>query len=217
MRILESSSPGFARSLRAFCRKAESSDALRLSVGKILEDIRSGGDPAVRTCLETFDRVRLRTRDLTIDASEMRAAWSRLPSGDRRAMKDALRNIRIFNRMGLPADWMGRNGHGARVGECFHPLDRVGIYIPRGLVSTVLMTCGLARLAGVPEIAVFTPSDPEGAVGEYNAKFMSGQIVLRGGSSLTPPGHARSTYRNFFPPSARWPMTRLRLARGVRS
>ncbi len=60
-------------------------------------------------------------------------------------------------------------------------------------------------------------SPPDGAVGEYNAKFMSGQAVLRGSSALTPPGHARSTYRNFFPPSARWPMTGLRLARGVRS
>ncbi len=54
-----------------------------------------------------------------------------------------------------------------------------------------------------------------GAVGEYNAKFMSGQSVLRGSSSLTPPTHARATYRNFFPPSARWPMTSLRLARGT--
>lgn len=59
-------------------------------------------------------------------------------------------------------------------------------------------------------------SPPDGAVGEYNAKFMSGQNVLRGSSALTPPGHARATYRNFFPPSARWPMTGLRLARGAR-
>ena len=104
--------------------------------------------------------------------------------------------------------------------------------IPRGnFAESEFLRPVTARVNGVPFAQLFgdvwewTRSPygpypgyrpPPGALGEYNGKFMCNQFVLRGGSCATPRLHIRATYRNFFPPAARWQFSGIRLARDLR-
>ena len=64
-----------------------------------------------------------------------------------------------------------------------------------------------------PHVAYPGFAPPDGALGEYHGKFMCNQYVLRGGSCAASRDHVRRTYRNFFPPEARWQFSGIRLAR----
>ena len=93
-----------------------------------------------------------------------------------------------------------------------HPLPAPAATDPRGVRQLYGDTWEWTQSSYEPYPGYRAPS---GALGEYNGKFMVGQLVLRGGSCLTPKGHVRASYRNFWPPQTQFQMAGIRLARGV--
>ena len=109
----------------------------------------------------------------------------------------------------LPTETEWEAAFGSADPNIGHQLDQVGPVLPKpggGPFGDVWQWTGSAYLP-------YPGFKPEaGTVGEYNGKFMSGQMVLKGASCATPRSHSRASYRNFFPPAARWQFTGVRLA-----
>lgn len=124
------------------------------------------------------------------------------------------------------ARWVSRRVEGARLPSEAEwellasraPVE--GNFVEEGRFHPEAAGDGLAQLFGdvwewtaSPYVAYPRYRALPGALGEYNGKFMCNQVVLRGGSCLSPRAHLRASYRNFFPPGARWQMSGVRLAR----
>ena len=122
----------------------------------VIQAVQTRGDDAVLEFAERFDKIKLTTGKMRITPPRTTGNVAL-----RKAIAVANRNIADFARRGLPVAWTMRNAQGARIGEKFDPIRRVGIYIPGGsapLASTALMTITLAKVAGCKEIVACTPS-----------------------------------------------------------
>jgi histidinol dehydrogenase len=116
---------------------------------------------------EKFDGARLTASQLAVTQAELMVASLKADESLRAAVAEAEKNIATFARKSLLRNWECRNSHGASVGEKFDPFQRVGAYVPGGkapLVSTVLMTVTLAKVAGCKEIIVCTPCGRDGSI-----------------------------------------------------
>ena len=169
MKKFNASDPDFFRKLGKFAADEASRGELEATVKDILEQVRLRGDAAVLEYTMTFDGFKSTAAGLRIGPDELKAAEASLLPAQRKHIREAIRCVRDFHRKGLPRSWTAANPHGARTGERWYPIQRVGIYIPAGnvpLVSTAVMTTTLARLAGVKSIAVFTPANSDGEISQ---------------------------------------------------
>ena len=165
--LVYSEEKDFTTKLKNFCKKGQVANTVTDVVHNILNAVSKKGDSAVLSYTEQFDGALLKASQLKVKAEEFKAASKSLSASDRKSIKESIRLVKAFHKKTLLKNWSMKNEHGGRVGERFYPIDRVGLYIPGGnvpLVSTVVMTATLAKLAGCPEIMVCTPPSKEGII-----------------------------------------------------
>jgi histidinol dehydrogenase len=148
----------------ALCRRYSPDEKLVDQVSTILSEVRKRGDRALVEFARRFDHVELAPQDLPVLEPEIQSAKGLVSPDLIGALELARANVQEFAVRSMRADWTWKNAQGAEVGERFHPLSRVGIYVPAGtapLVSTAIMTLSLASAAGVPEIVAVSPVGPD--------------------------------------------------------
>ncbi|MDZ4741786.1 MAG: histidinol dehydrogenase [Verrucomicrobiota bacterium] len=187
MRLIDYRQKNFTQVIDSICTRELYDYSIEKSVQGILDEVRKDGDKALLKFALAFDKFKLKS------AAGFRVVGEidekQIAPELKKALKDALRNVKQFAAHGHPKDWCSKNSHGGFVGEKFFPYDRVGVYIPGGtapLVSTCLMTITLAKEAGVKEIVVCSPAGRDGKLHtalQYAAELAGAtEIYMVGGA-----------------------------------
>lgn len=191
MQILKAADPSIREQLKQFEQQMAGRGEIAGRVTAILEDVRNRGDEALFELTRKFDGVELTAKSLKVTAEELEAGFKSLSVDDIANIKRAKSQIEDYHRNTIPTNWTTQNADGACVGERFYPIQSVGLYVPGGnvpLVSSVLMSAVLAKLAGNPRIVVVTPPLPNGSV----AKGMLAALRICGITEIYKVGGAQA-------------------------
>ena len=151
--------------LNALLRRPDPRDAgVRETVQSIIADVRERGDAALRDYTRRFDGVAI--PDVRVAAASIGTALETIPKDQRAALETARTNIESFHAPQRIEPYEVETMSGVRTGQRVVPYRRVGIYVPKGLISSLLMAAVPARVAGVHELVVATPPNPSGDVAE---------------------------------------------------
>ncbi len=126
----------------------------------VLADVRKRGNAAVLAAAKKFDNAALKVSEMRVSKEELAAAVKETSASVKRAVRDAHARVKLYSEAGMRDNWQMKTANGGYLGECFSPMDRVGMYVPGGtapLASTSVMTVTLAKCAGVKEIVACTP------------------------------------------------------------
>ena len=137
---------------------------LRAAVNSVIDEVASGGDAALARLTERLDGVKLAPSALRVEPEELARAKETLDAGLLDSLRRAAENVRRYHRHIMPTETPALRREGTWLQMRWVPLERVGVYVPGGKAaypSTVLMTVIPAQVAGVREIAVFSPPGKE--------------------------------------------------------
>jgi histidinol dehydrogenase len=163
LNLLDSRSAEFQAQLgRLLAFEAAQDEGVEQVVAEILAQVRRRGDEALLAYTARFDRVPAKSMaELEINRAELEQAFAGLGQARREALVQAAGRIRAYHERQLGESWSYVEEDGTRLGQQVTPLDRVGVYVPGGKAaypSSVLMNALPARVAGVAEIVMVTPT-----------------------------------------------------------
>jgi histidinol dehydrogenase len=175
---LRSSAPDFEATLKKLLAfDAEQDDAIEAATARILQRVRHEGDAALLELTNQFDQVNAsNVAALEIPAEQWRQALTSLPSSQRQALEVAAERVRAYHQHQRQESWSYVEQDGTRLGQQITPLDRVGLYVPGGKAaypSSVLMNAIPAKVAGVSEIIMVTPTPH----GQRNAMVLAAAAI----------------------------------------
>jgi len=171
VRRLDSADAGFERELaRLLAFEAAQDESVDRTTAEILAAVRARGDAALIEFTARFDRwTPASAAALEVPAADARAALEGLPKAERDALTAAADRIRTYHERQQLQSWRVEEGDGTVLGQQVTPLDRVGLYVPGGKAaypSSVLMNAVAAKVAGVPDVVMVTPT-PDGIVNRH--------------------------------------------------
>lgn len=152
-------SPKSPEVARLTSREAAPSPEIAAKVRKILDDVKHGGLEKALHYAHEFDG--LEGASLRITAAQVAKAAAQASPALRKAIKQAIRNVRDFHKHQAEKSWNFRGKHGELLGQRIRPMKRVGLYVPGGAgtyPSTLIMNAVPALVAGVPELVVVSPA-----------------------------------------------------------
>ncbi|WP_292975210.1 histidinol dehydrogenase, partial [Nitrosomonas sp.] len=163
IRRLASSDPHFQEKLEALLSfEVSLDDEIDRTVVRILNQVKQRGDEALLELTRKFDNPDVtRIDQIELSRDQLQAALESLNASQREALEQAAERIRAYHEKQLAQSWDYVEPDGTRLGQKITPLDRVGLYVPGGKAaypSSVLMNAIPARVAGVNELIMVTPT-----------------------------------------------------------